>query len=185
MTVPTDPPDTLSAATEVDDSAAVVLAERPPLRSSLPRRQSLVAWLVLTGVVVALDGGTGLVLSVGIGAALLAGVQPRVLSAAGVVCAALVPVWILSGGSVTTEDITPALVNESMVPHHLAFSALVLLTVSVILQAERAPHSEVSSAPPVPNAGPLGDSSSMVRRAVAVVSAMLALGICVFAAWQP
>lgn len=180
----TDPTDSLSPATEADDVAALVPVERPSLRSSLPAWRTLVAWLVITGVVVALDGWTGLVVGVGIGAALLAGVRPRALSAAGVVCAALVPVWILSRGSVTTEDVTPALVVESLLPHHLAFSALVLLTVSVVLQAERAPVSDVSSAPPVANAGPLGASGSTVRWAVVVVSGVLALVVCVVA-WQP
>lgn len=178
-----DPMEADASTTDLDDGAETEPAPRPAVRSVLPGWRGTAAWLVLTGLATALDGWTGLIVSVGIAAALLAGARPRSLAAAGVVCAALVPVWVLSSGSITAEDVTPALVTESLIPHHLAFAALLLLVVSVVLQAGSASAADDAMAAHVAEAGPLGSTSLALRLATVGVSVVLALAVCVVA-WQ-
>lgn len=178
-----DPMDETASTTDIDDDVEAEAAVRPPMWSVLPSWRGTAAWLMLTVVTVALDGWTGFLVSVGIAAALLVGVRPRTLTAAGVVCAGLVPVWILSRGSVTTEDVTPALVVESLIPHHLAFSALVLLVVSVALQTGWVPLADVSVEQPRRAAGPLGAAGPVVRWGVTAIAVVLAVVVCVVA-WQ-
>ncbi|MEO6988083.1 MAG: hypothetical protein ABI239_05480 [Aquihabitans sp.] len=151
------------------------------LRGLLPNWQSVLAWLAFTMGAVMLDGWTGLVVGVAIAAALLAGAGPRSLAAAGVVCFALVPVWILSRGSATAEDVTPAWVNDSLVPHHLAFAALSLIVVSVVLQSGSIPDLEVVDRTPLRTAGPLGGAGLLARWMVVAVGALAAVAVCVAA----
>ena len=178
-----DPMESGVVTTDPGDGVETDGAARLPVRSMLPSWRGTVAWLVLTGLATALDGWTGLIVSVGIAAALLAGARSRSLAAAGVVCAALVPVWVLSSGSITAEDVTPALVTESLIPHHLAFAALVLLVVSVVLQASSASDPVDAEFTHVAEAGPFGSAGRALRWATVGVSVVLALVVCVVA-WQ-
>lgn len=187
MTEPIETPTSSATDTDTDELAEADGSVRPPVWSLLPSLRATGTWLVLTGLAVALDGWTGLIVGVGIAAAVLAGVRPRTLTAAGVVCSALVPVWFLAQGSIAADDISPALVTESLVPHHLAFAAVALLVASVALTEVRSGRTthvrEVDGADSTPerSVGPLGAAGDGLRWAVVAVAVVLAVAVCVVA----
>jgi hypothetical protein len=91
------------------------------------------AWLVLAGVLVALDGAVGGAVAVAIGAVALAELPRRILAIGGTVALAAVPVAVLARGLPSEEEVSPAFVVGSLVPHHLTFAGLVLVGTWAVL----------------------------------------------------
>ena len=95
--------------------------------------RAVIAWLVLTGIAVALDGLVGGLALVVVAAVVLAGLSPKVLGALGTVLLVLVPVAIFIRGVPTAAEVSPAFVTRSLVPHHLTFAGLILVCAGALL----------------------------------------------------
>jgi hypothetical protein len=106
-----------------------------PAAAARPRlsRRGFVAWVLLTGIAVALDGPTGAAVGVLVLAVFLADAPRRVIGAAGVLALVAAPVAVLVRGVPTDEDVSPAFVTGSLWPHHLVFAGVALLATFVVL----------------------------------------------------
>lgn len=160
---PTDTADA-SAAEPVEPVEPVVGPPRPSLRA-------VGIWVLATGVAVALDGVIGGLVLVVVAAVLLAGFPKRVLGALGVGLLALVPVAVVIDGIPTSADVSPAFVLRSLVPHHLMFAGLVLVSAFALL--DLAPHlRQWADGEQVPQ----NDGPPLGTVAGAVVVALVAVG---------
>lgn len=109
-----------------------------PERSRWRGALAVLGWLALIAIGVALDGLVGGLAMVAVAAVLLAKVSPRALGAAGVLALVAVPVALIIQGIPTAADVSPAIVSETLVPHHLMFVGLVLCSAGAVL--EMRPH---------------------------------------------
>ena len=96
------------------------------------------AWLGLIGLCVVLNGVAGAAVAVLVGALLLAKAPLRWLGIAGVVALAVVPIVVLGGGLPSAGEVSPSFVSRTLVPHHLTFAGLVLVSTWAVL--ELVPH---------------------------------------------
>lgn len=107
-------------------------------RRGLRRLGVVAAWLVAISVGAALDGVVGGLVVVVVAAVLLAHLSPRVLGAAGVLALLAVPLAVVIQGIPTDGDVSPTFVSETLIPHHLTFVGLVLVSACAVL--EMRPH---------------------------------------------
>lgn len=144
-------------------------------------RRGLGAWLLFAGACVALDGAVGGAVAVLVAAVVLAGLPRRLLAVAGLVALAAVPVAVVGRGLPTDDEVSPAFVVGSLVPHHLMFAGLVLVgTWAVLDLAHRRRAGEPAVAvPPIPPRLPLGLGLAIV--AIVAVGA-IAASVAVLAA---
>ncbi len=165
----TDPdPQVVAVASPPDDAEVAPVRPRPSARA-------VGIWLVLTGLAVALDGLVGGLTLVIIAVVLLAGISIRVLGGLGVILLALAPIAFLVEGVPTADDISPAIVIRSLLPHHLTFAGLVLVGAFAVL--DLAPHlRDWASAERAPqdDGPPLGAVGGVVVVAVVALGALLA-----------
>ncbi len=119
--------------------ATRVDARRPAVRSPVDvsgSRPSWIRWGAIGSIVVAaglLDGLVGLVVGALVAAGVVAfGVRGRALLGVAVGAMALVPVAMLVSGLPTAASLSPRMVLDARVAHHLAFAALVLLVVGTL-----------------------------------------------------
>jgi hypothetical protein len=80
----------------------------------------------------------GAIAAVLVAALILAQVPPRWIGIVGVVSLAVVPLVVLGGGLPTSGEVSPTFVSRTLVPHHLTFVGLVLVSTWAVL--ELAPH---------------------------------------------
>ncbi|HWJ96504.1 MAG TPA: hypothetical protein VNQ33_00010 [Acidimicrobiales bacterium] len=124
-------PSSGSSSDPVPDPVLVPGPVRPSLRA-------IGAWLLIIGLAVALDGLVGGLAVVFVAAVLLAGLPTRVIGGLGVLALALAPVAFLVEGVPSASDVSPALVIRSLLPHHLTFVGLVLVSAFALI--DLAPH---------------------------------------------
>ena len=134
---------------------------------------------VLALVAIALGGFVGVAVVVVVAAVVLSGTRLDVLGGLGVALLVAAPLVVLVNGLPSDGEVSPGIVTETLVPHHLVFAGLALVCTWVIVDVGprrvREPRNEASvdEAPP---GGPL-----WVRRAVfatVVVAAVAAtLGV--------
>jgi hypothetical protein len=110
------------------------------------------AWLVLAGACIALDGAVGGAVAVAIAAVVLADLPRRLLAVAGVVALLAVPVAVIARGLPTDDEVSPAFVVGSLVPHHLMFAGLVLVGTWAVL--DRRAHPRLGAGDAAPGAPP-------------------------------
>jgi putative Ca2+/H+ antiporter (TMEM165/GDT1 family) len=142
------------AAEVADPTRTAVEAEAT---RSVPPARAIGAWLVLAGVCTALDGAVGAAVAVLVGAVLLAQLPSRVLAWSGVAALLAVPIVLLVRGLPDRDEVSPAFVVGSLVPHHLAFAGVVLVSVAALLDllardrdgAARDPVVDVPDRPPL------------------------------------
>ena len=124
---------------------------------SRPSTRAIGAWLLLAGACTALDGAVGAGIAVLVAAVLLAQLPRRILAWFGVAALLAVPAFLLVRGLPAREEVSPAFVVGSLVPHHLAFAGVVLVSVAALLDlvdrerdgAARDPVVEVPARPPL------------------------------------
>lgn len=141
-----------------------------------PKLRSVGLWLLLVGGAIALDGVVGGLTLVLVAAVLIAGINPRVLGALGVVALLGAPVAVLLRGLPGADEISPLFVVGSLVPHHLTFAGLTLVSAFALI--DLAPHLETwATTPRAPqdDGPPLG---ALLSTAVAIVVALAALWAC-------
>ena len=109
-----------------------------PVGPTRPSLRAVGAWLLLIGVAAALDGLVGGLTVVVVAAVLLAGLPTRLLGLLGVLCLAGAPIAVMVRGVPTSEEISPAFVVRSLLPHHLTFAGLVLVCAFALI--DLAPH---------------------------------------------
>lgn len=144
----------------------------------LPVRPSLRvvgAWLLIVGVAVALDGLVGGLTVVAIAAVLLAGLPTRWIGGLGVLLLALAPVAFLVEGVPSASDVSPALVIRSLLPHHLTFAGLVLVSAYALIDVIPHLRSWAAADRPAQDDGPpLGAAIGAVVVGVVALGALLA-----------
>ncbi|MCU1370919.1 MAG: hypothetical protein JWO77_2113 [Ilumatobacteraceae bacterium] len=127
-----------------DDTTSTPPPPSPPPSSpstAVPARpswQAALAWLVLAGVAVAIDGVVGGLAFVAIAAVLLAGLPTRLIGGLGVLLLIGAPIAIVIEGVPTDSGVSPAFVTRSLLPHHLAFAGLILVCAFALI--DLAPH---------------------------------------------
>ena len=149
-----------------------VTAAGPPR----PSWRAVGGWILLVGVAVALDGLVGGLTLVVIAAVLLAGLAPRVIGALGVLLLVLAPIAVVVEGVPSASEISPAFVSRSLLPHHLTFAGLVLVSAFALL--DLVPHLRDwagGERPPQDDGPPLG---AVLGTVVVVVVALGALAAC-------
>lgn len=146
------------------------------LGRALPAWRPLGAWVLLLAVTVALDGLVGGLAAVVVGAVLLARLPARIVGALGSVALLAVPIVVVILGIPTAEEVSPAFVTRSLVPHHLTFVGLVWAGSWAVL--DLLPHLVATPEPVALEAGGAGDGSSSTaeRIAAAVVVLVVAVG---------
>lgn len=172
---PSDPADPAIDPGTADPGAVDGADLGEPVGPPRPTLKAAGVWLVLTGLAVALDGIVGGLTMVVIAAVLLAGASIRLLGGLGVALLALAPIAFLVEGVPTASTISPVLVTRSLLPHHLTFSGLVLVSAFALL--DLGPHLQAwaSAERPVPDDGPpLGTALGIAVVAVVAVGALLA-----------
>lgn len=118
-----------------------------------PPRAGAASWRLLVGggalclVGLLLDGGPGLTVGIVVVAVILAGLPRALLGLLGVVALAGVPIAVLWRGLPSGDEISPAFVTGSLVPHHLTFAGLVLVGAWVVL--DLAPSLKATDVVPV------------------------------------
>lgn len=169
MTAPETPPDAApDAVVDPLDDGRPVLPVRPSLRA-------IALWLVIVGVAVALDGLVGGLTVVFVAAVLLAGLPTRVIGGLGVLLLAIAPVAFLVEGVPSASDVSPALVIRSLIPHHLTFAGLVLVSAFALI--DLAPHLRAwasADRPAQDDGPPLGAALGAVVVGIVAVGALLA-----------
>jgi hypothetical protein len=171
--LPDPPPDDVDA-TGVSQSEPSV----PDGQGRVPTRPSpwaIGGWLLLVGLAVALDGPVGGFTMVAIAAVLLAGLPKRLIGGLGVVLLVLTPVAIILDGIPADDEISPEIVTRSLLPHHLAFAGLVLVSAFALI--DLAPHLRAwatAERPPQDDGPPLGTAVGAVVVGVVAVGALLA-----------
>ena len=147
-------------------------AAQPPARPSL---RMVGLWLVLLGVAIALDGLVGGLVLVFVAAVLLAGIKPRILGAVGVALLVAAPISIVIAGVPTSEEVSPEFVVRSLVPHHLTFAGLVLVSAFALI--DLGPHLKAWASLPraaQDDGPPLGSLLGVLVTALVLVAAVLA-----------
>lgn len=172
------PGDALASETAADPVEATDAGEPSTSPGASPVRPSLRSaglWLLLVGGAIALDGLVGGLALVFVAAVLLAGLAPRVLGAVGVALLALAPVAFLIEGIPTSRTISPQIVLRSLLPHHLTFAGLVLVSAYAIV--DLLPHLRSWAAAertPQDDGPPLGAVAGVVVVAAVGLGALLA-----------
>lgn len=93
------------------------------------------AWSVLAVVLVLLDGWVGATVAILVAAAIVARVSMRVVGGVGVALLTAAAALVLADGLPRPSELSPAFVARSLVPHHLTFAGLALLSVAVVLDS--------------------------------------------------
>ena len=93
----------------------------------------IATWCVLTGLAIALDGVTGAVVAVVVGAVVLARLPRQILGGLGVLALLGVPIAVVRHGVPNPSDVSPLFVVGSLWPHHLMFAGLALVGCEVAL----------------------------------------------------
>ena len=153
----------------VDDAA---MAAPPPPRPSL---RAIGGWILLVGIAVALDGLVGGLTMVVIAAILLAGLPKRLIGGLGVALLILTPIAIVIEGVPNADEISPEIVTRSLLPHHLAFSGLVLVCAFALI--DLAPHLRgwaAAERPPQDDGPPFGTAVGVALVAVVALGALVA-----------
>ena len=161
----------------MDPEPVVEPADDPvaPSGPARPGARAVAIWLVLAGLAVALDGVVGGLTLVFIAAVLLAGAPIRIIGGAGVALLVLAPIAFLIEGIPSAASVSPALVTRSLLPHHLTFAGLVLVSAFALL--DLAPHLGTWAAAerPRPDDGPpLGTVVGIAVVAVVAFGAVVA-----------
>jgi hypothetical protein len=127
-------------------------------------RRGLGAWLLLAGACVAIDGAVGGAVAVLVAAVVLAGLPRRLLAIVGVVALAAVPVAVVGRGLPADDEVSPAFVVGSLVPHHLMFAGLVLVGTWAVLDlvARRRAGEPAVAVPPPPDRLPVAVGLAIV-----------------------
>ncbi len=155
-----------------DPAAAARDAAPTSLRRSL---RAIGGWILLVGIAVALDGLVGGLTLVVIATVLLAGLPQRLIGGLGVALLVLAPVAVVLQGVPTAGEISPAFVTRSLVPHHLAFAGLVLVSAFALI--DLAPHLRdwaAAERAPQDDGPPVGTLIGAVVVAVVAVGAIVA-----------
>lgn len=176
MTGPETPP------TEVGDAAATAPtggdAPGPAGPARLPARpswRSVGGWLLLVGLAVALDGPVGGLALVFVAAVLLAGLSPRIVGGVGVALLVLAPLAIILEGLPSESQVSPAFVSRSLVPHHLTFAGLVLVSAFALIDLIPHLRAWAAGAHPAPADGPpLGAALGVAITALVAIGAVAA-----------
>lgn len=146
-----------------------------PTAPARPSFRTVGAWLLLVGAAVALDGLVGGLTLVFVAAVLLAGVSIRVIGGVGVALLALSPIAFLIEGVPTSSGISPTIVTRSLLPHHLTFSGLVLVSAFALLDLAPHLHAWATAERRAQDDGPpLGTIAGVAVVAVVAVGALLA-----------
>ena len=148
----------------------------PARQLARPSGRVALVFLALLVVAAALDGSVGGAVVVFVGAVLLAGLPLDVLGRVGVVALALVPLILIVQGVPTAASVSPAFVSHTMLPHHLAFIGISLVSAGAVL--DLVPHlAGGSTAVPAihDDPGPVGGWPVPLRIAIVVVVAAAAL----------
>ena len=157
------------------DEAPVVAEGAGLRRRSLPGSlslRSIASWVLLMGVLGALDGWVGLGLGVAIAAVLVAGFPGRALAIAGVGAWLSVPVIVLVHGLPSHATFSPEFATHNLLAAHVAFSGLALLVVAAVVShpAQHRPRGN-----DVDDRQPLGDVPDAARWVLIGVVAVAAI----------
>jgi hypothetical protein len=156
-------------------TAPEVATEVADGRRPRPSGWAIGAWVLLTGVAVALDGLVGGLTLVLVAAVLLAGLPVRLIGALGVLCLVLVPVAVIVDGIPSAQEVSPELITRSLLPHHLAFAGVVLVCAFAVI--DLLPHLRdwaVAETPPQDDGPPLGAAVGAIVVAAIAVGALVA-----------
>jgi hypothetical protein len=167
---PADGPDV--AAPAQGDAAE---APRPARLPARPSWRSVGGWLVLVGAAVALDGPVGGLALVFVAAVLLAGLSPRIVGGVGVALLVLAPLAVILEGLPSESQVSPAFVSRSLLPHHLTFAGLVLVSAYALIDLIPHLRAWAAGAHPAPAEGPpLGTALGVAITALVAIGAVAA-----------
>lgn len=134
MTAPEATPETTPETT----AGPTEPAASSPVGPVKPSGKAIGLWLVLAGIAVAIDGVAGGLAFVVIAAVLLAGLPTRIIGGLGVLALIGAPIAVIIEGIPTDSGVSPAFVTRSLLPHHLTFAGLILVSGFALI--DLAPH---------------------------------------------
>lgn len=156
-------------------------ATAAPVRTSTGPAQTVVL-IALAVAAVALGGLVGLAVVVAVAALRLSGASPAIVGGLGVALLVAAPLVVVGNGLPSDAQVSPGIVTDTLLPHHLVFAGLALVSVWVVFDV--APRRVREPGPEVTDPGDGPGGPLWLRRVVfaLVVVAAVAASVAVLQA---